>query len=196
MKHVIRHFWIILLLLLATTSTTVHAEPPQQGGLVTTVTTRMNLRAGPGTEWRRMGLVEVGATVALDGRDPSGLWVRGILSDGRIGWMATRFLAITPEQAFSLPSIWVDTPFTLGAPAAGAAPLPATPADTSSAAPTNTVTVPGEGGIVTSVASNVNLRSGPGTNNARITTLSAGTPVRIVRSDGYRHVVQVDEPPA
>jgi membrane-bound serine protease (ClpP class) len=26
--------------------------------------------------------------------------------------------------------------------------------------------------------------------------ISAGTPVRIVRSDGYRHVVQVDEPPA
>ncbi len=141
---------------------------------MTTVTTRMNMRAGPGTEWRRLGTVEVGATVALDGRDPSGLWVRGITGDGRIGWMAARFLALTPEQTFSLPSIWVDTPFTLGAPAAGSAPA-APPSNTASTA----VTLPGDGGIVTSTRSNVNLRSGPGTNNPRITTLRAGTPVRV-----------------
>jgi uncharacterized protein YraI len=175
MRILFRLLWIIVLLLSATTQ--LHAEAPQQGGgLVTTVTTRMNLRAGPGTEWRRMGLVEVGATVALDGRDPSGLWVRGITGSGQIGWMATRFLAITPEQAFALPSIWVDTPFTLGAPAAGSA--PAAPVAPQASAST-TVTVPGEGGIVSSTRSNVNLRSGPGTNNPRITTLGPNVPVRL-----------------
>jgi uncharacterized protein YraI len=176
MNRVINFIWITTLLFLAATSATVYAEPPQQGGLVTTVTTRMNMRAGPGTEWRRLGLIEVGTTVALDGRDPSGLWVRGITGGGQIGWMAARFLAITPQQTFSLPSIWVDTPFTLGAPAGGAPPpVP----DTSTTTTTTTVSVPGEGGVVTSSVSSVNLRSGPGTNNARITTLGPGTPVRV-----------------
>jgi uncharacterized protein YraI len=171
--------WSVILLVLI--STTVYAEAPQQGGgLVTTVITRSNLRAGPGTEWRLMGTVEVGTTMALDGRDPSAWWVRGITSSGQIGWVGATFLAITPEQAFSLPSIWVDTPFTLGAPGAGApasAPQAEAPsADTSTT--TTTVTVPGTGGILVSVGSNVNVRSGPGTNSPRVTTLSAGVQVR------------------
>ncbi len=176
MHHTRNIVWIIVLLLLATTSTVVNAEPAQQGGLVTTVTTRMNLRAGPGTEWRLLGRLEVGTTVALDGRDPSGLWVRGITSDGRIGWMGARFVAISTEQAFALPSIWVDTPFSLSAPGAGSAPSAPVPAANPENPPAS---IPGSGGLVVTANSTVNVRSGPGTNNPRISSLGYGASVRV-----------------
>lgn len=125
---------IVLVLLSMLSGAIVSAEPQQQSGVTVSIVTRANLRSGPGTEWRNLGAREVGVTITVDGRDPSGLWVRGITSDGTVGWIAARFLSITQEQIDALPSIWVDTPFALGAPAQGSAPAapesaPAAPAE-------------------------------------------------------------------
>ena len=84
-----------------------------QSGLVTSTTTEVWLRTGPGVEWRKLDILPVGTTIALDGHDPSGLWVRGITSGGAVGWIASRYVTASSDAIFSLPSIWVDAPFEL-----------------------------------------------------------------------------------
>jgi uncharacterized protein YraI len=169
-------FVSLISLLLALFSSLVSA----QAGLVTTVTERSNLRSGPGTEWRLIGRLEVGDTINLDGRDPSGLWVRGITANGDIGWVAARFLAITSDQAFSLPSIWVDTPFTLSAPGAGSAPPPPAPTAQPQEQPAqNPPAVAPAGGLVVTANSNVNMRNLPSTNGQVLLTLSPGTQLTV-----------------
>jgi uncharacterized protein YraI len=104
------------------------SAPAQQGGTsggsggagrTVTATTRVNMRSGPSTEYRRVGGLEAGATLNIDGRDASGTWVRGINQAGVIGWVYASYLSISSGEVASLPVVTVDTPFGLSAPGAG-----------------------------------------------------------------------------
>lgn len=54
--------------------------PPPAAAFQLTVNTLANLRAGPGTNFDRVGSVDVGATITITGRNPEGDWLR--LEDG------------------------------------------------------------------------------------------------------------------
>jgi hypothetical protein len=116
----LKHYLSILLAVLALfVAAPVSASPTnQETGLQTTVARRLKLRDGPGTQWAILNTLDAGEAVLLDGRAPyeDNIWVRGITSDGQIGWMLGSLLAAPQEQLRSLRKIWVDTPFTLNAP--------------------------------------------------------------------------------
>jgi uncharacterized protein YraI len=107
-------WWIVLLSMGLLSVSVIHA---QGSSLLTSIATGAKFRGGPGTEWIWLGTVEVGTTILLDGRAPGGGWVRGITPDGKVGWVVESAVAAAPEQIAALPSVWVDTPFTLPAPA-------------------------------------------------------------------------------
>ncbi len=121
MQAVFRKFRFLSILALVLLAITVHA----QGGLDATTTANTYLRSGPGTEWRRITIVQTGTPVRLDGRAAGNYWVRGIIPDGQIGWMSSDYLTVSPDQIAALPEIWVDTPFNLSPPAGGAVQPPA-----------------------------------------------------------------------
>jgi len=93
-----------------------------QGGITTTVETDVWLRTGAGTQWRKLEVLPAGTAVAIDGRESSNTWVRGITSGGAVGWMAANYLAVSTDQVASLPVIAREAPLTVAAPGAGAAP--------------------------------------------------------------------------
>jgi uncharacterized protein YraI len=160
-----RRFWPVILILMLI-SGVVSAEPQQQtSDLLATLTGRANLRTGPGTDWILVGTYDAGTPIRLDGRAPGGGWVRGIVPDGKVGWMLDTGLSITPEQAASLRPIWVEEPFTLPAPEGGPVPnnAPAPPPENApEQAPAAPQPVVIEGGIATTTAARVNMRSNPG----------------------------------
>jgi len=144
-----------------------------QQNIIGTVEQNLTLRVGAGTEWRRLTVMPAGTTVALDGRESSGTWVRGITQNGEIGWMLAQYVDVTPEAIFSLPVIAREAPITVGAPGAGAVPLSTTVDNSSS----GTVTV--SGGVQATSNSNMNMRSGPSTEYRRVGSLRAGTTLTI-----------------
>jgi uncharacterized protein YraI len=164
----------------------------QDGGLLTTISKTARFRSGPGTEWFWQGNLEAGTTILLDGRAPGGGWVRGITPDAKVGWVIDSAVAASAEQIAALPSVWVDTPFTLPAPAGtgslipigpgsqpSADPQPAQPAQPQALAP-----VAGplpEGGLQVEAGSNLNVRQEPTTNSPIIARITTGT---IVSLDG------------
>ena len=109
--------WIVLLALLLS-AVSAYA----QAGLDVLTTSEVRLRSGPGTEWRIVSILPVGTAVRLDGKAIGDFWVRGITSGGDVGWMSFQALNITPEQFAALPTIFVDTPFSLSPPGAAAPP--------------------------------------------------------------------------
>jgi hypothetical protein len=131
--------FIVLLALLLTLGMMAYA----QGGLKTSTNSRVNLRSGPGVEWRIVGTAQPNTTVLLDGQAFGGSWVRGITSTGIIGWMFTQNLNLPQDQAASLPPVLIETPFSLSAPAqegpiGGAADVqapPEAPSDTTGSSP-------------------------------------------------------------
>jgi hypothetical protein len=94
----------------------------QDSDVLTATTDRVRLRYGPGLEWAILGIYEAGTPMRLDGQAYEGGWVRGILPDGRYGWVIHTAVGISRGQAAQLRTVWVDDPFMLEAPAGGAAP--------------------------------------------------------------------------
>jgi uncharacterized protein YraI len=86
------------------------------GGTPATSASRLNMRSGPGTSYRRVDGLDLGATINLDGRDASGGRVRGINSNGSVGWVSSAYLNIDANALNALPVVGVDTPFSLAAP--------------------------------------------------------------------------------
>jgi uncharacterized protein YraI len=175
----LRLFQIIAVVLMLFFSTVISFA---QVGLVVAVQQEVWLRTGPGTEWRRLDNLPVGTTMALDGRDVSGLWVRGITQNGQVGWTAGRYLGLGNDAVFALPVIDREAPMSLSAPAAGVVPSQpqAAPVTNNQPAPTAPIT----GGTVAAATSNVNMRSGPGTAYARVGGLNAGEQFNIDGRDG------------
>lgn len=114
-RHQVR-FWGVLLFLLITVWQVVGQE-----GLLASTTQNAQLRVGAGTQWRRVAILPAGTAIALDGRNDDGTWVRGITADGKIGWVATQLVSISPEQALSLPTQLREAPITVTPPPGGVA---------------------------------------------------------------------------
>ena len=106
-------------------------------------------------------LVRGGTAISLDGRNPEGSWVRGITSDGAIGWLVSGAVNITLRDLNGIPNVTVDTPFLLPAPA----PNTTGPqfSDTGSA-----------NDLIVSATAGVNVRTGPGRTYRRIDGVTLG----------------------
>lgn len=115
----------------------------QAQGTITAASIDANIRSGPGTEWRILGVAKPNTTIALDGQAFGGSWVRGITSTGITGWMFRANLAISEGEAAALPPVYIETPFTLSAPAQNGAigGVPATTTTTGETTTTGPVTV-------------------------------------------------------
>ena len=118
-----RNLFALLIVLLLTT--TVYA---QDGSLDATTISEASLRSGPGTEWRRISVLPIGTVIRLDGQAPGGGWVRGVTQNNEQGWVVNTTLNLSAEQLATLPSKWVDDPYTVSAPS-GAPPVEQPPAE-------------------------------------------------------------------
>lgn len=132
-----------------------------QSGIIAAVETQVWLRVGAGVDWRKLDILAVGTTINLDGRESSGLWVRGITQNGQVGWVAARYLSVGSDSVFALPVIAREAAITVGAPGADSVPVSAGDTSASSA-------VSVSGGVSTTATANVNMRSGPGTGYRRV----------------------------
>ncbi len=182
MKHA-RFFRIALILSLFLSITTFISPASAQVGVVAAVEIDLTLRVGPGTEWRQLGIMPAGTNVRLDGRDSSGLWVRGITQNGEVGWMAARYLGIGEDAVFALPVIEREAPISVEAPPPGAVPAsaPSAPAQ-EEAAP---APAPIEGGLTATATANVNMRAGPSTEYNRVGGLASGETLNIDGRDPF-----------
>ncbi len=187
-----------LLLLTLTFSTNLLFA--QDGGLQTSLSSGARFRAGPGTEWKLLASLESGTLINLDGRAPGGGWARGIIADGTVGWVVDTALAASAEQIAALPSVWVDTPFSLGAPQGGPAPIQAAPQQPEApaveqpqqpAAPSTTGLAEG---VAIEVGSRVNLRAEPTRAGAVLATLSPGMTVYLDGRDETQYWVRAAIP--
>ncbi|MCY4119182.1 MAG: SH3 domain-containing protein [Caldilineaceae bacterium] len=161
---------------------TSDAEPHEQPVVVevvpvsVTVSVQAELRAAPSEEADVIGLVAIGGTVFVDGRDPSGNWYR--LEDGT--WIGADALAEAPGER--VPVVTAETQ----------------QADTEvEAQPTQieTPTVTPTLQLVTVqafVRLDANLRSGPGTEFERVDGVFAGDEVSVVgqSADGEWYLLE------
>jgi len=155
-----------------------------QVGTVTTVTRDLTLRVGPGVEWRRLKVMPTGTNVAVDGRDVTGSWVRGIDQTGDAGWMAARFLSIGTDGAFNLPVIDREAPLSVGAPPPGAVSVAVVVDDTEDTSAPAPVAAPTGGSATTTASTTLNIRSGPSTDYRILGKLAAGEQFSVDGRDG------------
>ncbi len=107
----------ILVILLSSLSVT--ASPPEQADYPINVVpyARLKLRDGPSPEWTILGFIEPNEIVRLDGRAPfETLWVRGMNSDGQLGWMIGEYFSTPASTLMALPIVSRTTPSTLTPP--------------------------------------------------------------------------------
>jgi uncharacterized protein YraI len=164
---------------------------------------RVNLRDGPGANYSILDRLEPGAQVTILGRNDAGEWIRvRVESTGRTGWVAASLL-----QQSSRPA----TPSLLPTVTPAAVSITATNDDTTSIVrSTNTTTATTtisialatepptqiEPDVPTAVTrpANMNVRAGPGTHYAVVSTVRAGTALRIlaIGPDGDWYQVQLE----
>jgi uncharacterized protein YraI len=74
-------------------TTTPPPQPPPSTGVTGTVTSSyLNVRTGPSTAFPAFTSIRNGTVVPLIGRDATSTWVKGILADGRQGWMSAFYM--------------------------------------------------------------------------------------------------------
>ncbi len=121
----------------------------------------LNIRSGPGTSYRVVGWVAAGQTARVTGVNGTSTWWRVLCPDGSTGdcW-------VTADAGLSQPAT---------APGAGPTAVP----------PTAVAVLPTDVGYV-QAQSDVNIRSGPGSNYAVIGWLAAGQTAQVtgISSDG------------
>lgn len=132
------------------------------GGVNTTTRATVNMRSGPSTDYRRVGVVGINEQFVLDGRNPAITWVRGVNSQGLVGWVSGEFVNMGFDGMAALPIVDVNSAFSLQV-SSGASTSTTDTADTSTApavgAPpplTSTTTISGfgYGGHVTGLDDN------------------------------------------
>ena len=141
-----------------------------------TVSVQAELRAAPSEEADVIGLVAIGGTVFVDGRDPSGNWYR--LEDGT--WIGAEALAEAPGER--VPVVTAETQ---------QVDTEVEEQPTQIETPTGTPTIQ----FVTvqaSVRLDANLRSGPGTEFERVDGVFAGDEVSVVgqSADGEWYLLE------
>ena len=143
---------------------------PDTGGKpFATANDNLNVRAGPGSQFNRIGLAPAGTTLDVVGRNQGNTWLQVPFPDanGR-GWISAQFATVTGD----LNLIGV-----VGAPALPLTTQPTPPAPT----PPPTPTPPPAPAKPTATTNDVlNVRSGPGTQFDRIGRVPAGTAFEIV----------------
>jgi hypothetical protein len=125
MRRLLILLQLLIFLGLAFTLTYAHPTAQSSVGVEAVVTKRARLRAGPGTEWAVLRVVQPGDPFRIDGKASLAdgtFWVRGITSDSRIGWIFGDLISVPADQLAALPAVWVDAPFTLSPPAAVVSP--------------------------------------------------------------------------
>jgi uncharacterized protein YgiM (DUF1202 family) len=53
----------------------------------------LNVRTGPGLNFASIGMLPLGTSLVLEGRDASGLWLQVRLADSSLGWVSSAFMA-------------------------------------------------------------------------------------------------------
>ena len=140
----------------------------------------LNVRQGPGTDFPVIGKLVQGDAVVVEARNTDGDWllVCCIAGTETRGWVSAGLIApnFGPEQAAALP---VSDSAVAAAPLATTAVPTTTSAATATTPVTTTTLVPGsQPGTVAGV--NLNVRSGPGTDNAVVAKLRAGDIVSVL----------------
>ena len=140
------------------------------------VSAQAELRTAPSAEADVIGLVAIGGTVFVDGRDSTGNWYR--LEDGT--WISADSLVQAPEQ--QVPVVTAET-------------QPASPEVESQPTQTETpTTTPAVqlGAVQAFVGLDANLRSGPGTDFERVDGVFAGDEVSVVgqSADGEWYLLE------
>jgi uncharacterized protein YraI len=142
-----------------------------------TTTANLHIRSGPGLEYEILATLPEGTVVGFTGfTDESGEWVQVDAADGPLGWVFAAYLSNVPEGLQVQPADMPEDE-----------PTPAPMEEEASA-------VAFSSDVVTATALyNLNVRSGPGTEYARLDTIPAGTVVGFTGfMDGSGDWVQVD----
>jgi uncharacterized protein YraI len=136
-----------------------------------TVTANANLRAGPGTNFAKVGSASAGSMVTLAGCTAAGDWCR--LTDGT--WVFAELLDGVPA---GLPEVEDVTGVTPAPTRTAGGLLPTATPGRAAAGATPAPTAPATSGPV--ATGNANLRSGPGTGFERVGSVAAGQALEIV----------------
>jgi uncharacterized protein YraI len=146
---------------------------------VVTATTTVNLhiRSEPGLEYEILATLPAGTVVGFTGfTDASGDWVQVDAADGPLGWVAAAYLSNVPEGLQVRPADLPEVEPT------------AVPMGEEESAVTFSTDV-----VTATALYNLNIRSGPGTEYARVATLPAGSVVGFTGFvDGTGEWAQVD----
>ena len=134
-----------------------------QDGLVGTVLTLINVRVAPDGEGAKIGELNVGQEVIVEGRNRVGNWVLVRPTDGGVrGWVASRYMAW--DRSIELASLAVLDEVIGGA--------PTTTLDT----PTeNSVPIVVESGNSGTATTTLNVRSGASRSNMALSQVPSGT---------------------
>ena len=117
---------------------------------------RLNVRQGPGLQNAVIGRLTQGTQVTVTGQNEAGDWYRVTLSDGSEGWIAASYAARVGGQS---------TPPTT---------------DATTTAPTVDAVAPTGAPMAYSTPARINIRRGPGTTYAIVTSVPAGTAMEIL----------------
>jgi len=52
----------------------------------------LNVRTGPGLNFASIGMLPLGTSLVLEGRDANGLWLQVRLADNSLGWVSSAFM--------------------------------------------------------------------------------------------------------
>lgn len=96
-------------------SAPARAENENVEAFARVVVDEVELRTGPGVNFRVIGTLKRGETIAVDGRPTSGFWLRVITEDGRIVYVlgeAVQVFAVDPDEpdAPSRPGFFAPPP--------------------------------------------------------------------------------------
>ena len=129
---------LLILLIVLLAGLGVAATSAQGSDFPTVITVAAAVFDGPGPEYNSLGAARVGVTIRIDGRTFNGNWVRGLLGDGRVGWVSSGTVRITYGELIGLVIIDVTTPFFLEGTAQAPAPSTLPAGDTEAGAPAPT----------------------------------------------------------
>lgn len=185
----------------------------QDAAIQTTITQGAKLRGGPGVDFVWLWTLPVGMPFHVDGQAPGGGWVRGITSDGKIGWIIATATSLSADQLNALPRFWIDAPFNLSpipseftsSPASEFAPppdytppageQPAAPAEQAAPAADPAVSTAGlADGLPVETGNNVRVRQAPSTDAPVLEQISTGTRVVLDGRDATQEWVRGTTP--
>lgn len=212
-----RLFWAVTLVTLVCSSLPLVSSPllafpnlqqapavPANG--VISADARVNLRGGPGANYLILAKLDPGAAVTVLSVNATEEWVRVRVNEtGRTGWVAAELVQLeaTPAQTVLLPTPTPDPHLNRASNTTGQLPVAAAaPAVINVESPLSEAAVEMASGaasapVAVTQPANMNVRGGPGTNYAVVTTVPAGTTlaIRAVGPGGDWYKVEIEGRP-